>query len=182
MADEGRCVSCGFLGKRALHRAGTRRAGVLEVDWEERDRPNPDASFAHPLGNVVEFPEFVCLRRVAPLPDEIKAEWAKGPSTPTQGVANVLTRARDCTSWWSYIPGLDPKEHLMERRLRELEDDRKSFQLTMSRANRGLIYLGLILGACQVLAALLALLTAGPGSFLHNWISPKPPVQMPFND
>lgn len=160
----GHCLSCGFLGKRAATRTqGQRaRAGVLEVEWDERARPDPNISFPHPLGNAAEFPEFVCLRQAASLPDEITAEADKGSRVPGERIAAVFARPRGCQKWWQYVPGLDPKEHLMERRLRELEDDRKDFQRVLSKSGYGFIYLGLFLAAAQVL-------TVTPDSVLYKW-------------
>jgi len=51
----------------------------------------------------------------------------------------ALLANRLCDEWCEYIPGLDPRDHLMERRLRELEDDRRAFQTALDSHSANLV-------------------------------------------
>jgi hypothetical protein len=156
MALDGRCISCGFLAKRPRRGPGGRYPGVFELIEEERECPEAAFSMVHPANVYVET-DVVCFRRSADLPAEIRA--AGGPTN--EAGRRVLGFDRRCTRWGSYTPGLDPRDHLMERRVRHLEQDRNAFQRALNNAGRRLTIAALILAMAQAV-------TMTPDSVLYK--------------
>src|SRR5713226_905758 len=94
----GRCVSCGFLAKRAKRQGyGRPHAGYHEV--EQVDRENPLASFDFVPGdtNAVQKGELACYRNAADLPSEIRND---------QAAREAIRKHRSCIRWKTYEPGL----------------------------------------------------------------------------
>jgi hypothetical protein len=164
-AQEGRCVSCGFLGKRPLPQApgAPRYPGIFEVFFDERSSPPSRTAFSiiHPA-NVQIATEVVCYRGVADLPSEVATVRAPTGMEEAAALDRVLRNDRKCQQWSEHMRGLDPKEHLMERRLRDLEEDRKEFQIALSKGTNRLTWAAVILAGAQVL-------TMNEQSFLYRF-------------
>src|SRR5437870_8134940 len=69
MADEGRCFSCGFLGKQDRRRdTSVRYPGTYEVEWLERAEPAKARKGVATSANASMPTELVCYRGAAFLP------------------------------------------------------------------------------------------------------------------
>ncbi len=147
MADmEGRCVGCGFLGKHDRRRETNQRyPGTYEVEWLERAEPNKARHGVQPFANAAMPTELICYRGAAFIADEI------GDTDSNDAALKVIWADRKCKLWCKYIPGLDPKEHLMERRLDVLEQDRRDFQRALSKQGRWIAIVALLLAFGQVM-------------------------------
>jgi len=119
----GRCISCGFLGARTLY------PGLLEVQSWHRAQPALEFHVSARTPSVTVAAELMCYRRVTSLREEVEQietakELSRGEATEL-----VLNRERHCEKWCEYEPAFDPKEHLVESKARQLDQDRKLLQL-----------------------------------------------------
>jgi hypothetical protein len=121
--QKGRCISCGFLAKRPSAQR-VMPPDYYEVSLEERQQGQmflhiPDTF----TGQISTDP--ACLRRAADLAQEMSG-------TTNTAAATVLGKDRHCDKWHAYTPGLNPKEHLEEFKARELERERRRFELSIT--------------------------------------------------
>jgi hypothetical protein len=184
--QEGRCVSCGFLGKQddALV-LSHRYPGTFEVEFHERVTPAQLFIGIHPFANVqMGRMRPVCFRRRIAMSDEINDIQAQTGVTRDDASSAVLNKDRRCSEWCEYAPGFDPKEHLMELRQRWLEEDRKRFQLELhameqrrqqseQRLERWLTAAFIFLALAEISATLLGL----PPVINYLW-PPRPPISI----
>lgn len=141
--ERGRCLTCGFLAKRTAVQDGSKSLPIYhEISRTEREsgvelragyvRPLGDA-FA--LGGVGVSVKLACIRGAAELSRE----------TPNE----ALRRVRHCGSWYPYMPGFSPQQHLQDFRMQELERlrtqteearerDRREFEERLSARNEEL--------------------------------------------
>jgi len=182
MADEGRCISCGFLGKQDRRReTSVRYPGTYEVEWLERAEPAKARKGVATSANASMLTELVCYRGVVFLPAEI------GDTDSNEAALAALQADRKCAVWIKYLPGHDPKEHMAERRLHELEGDRNAFQRALTTESNKLVKVGVILTIVIGLAQLvIAALTATPPSTLYRLLHPhaheRTPAPPPFEE
>jgi hypothetical protein len=96
---------------------------------------------------------------MADLPAEIV-----GPDTAARAEAafSVFNKSRNCQAWRPYQVGFDPKEHLMEQRVHDLEMDRRAFTTALNGAGKWLAVAALIVGLAQVM-------TLTPESLLYRF-------------
>ena len=110
-STEGRCLSCGFLAK---HAKDTGRPIPAPTFYEiETDARLDGKCFTHVpdtlLGPVETEPE--CIKFAAMLRKEVLDETDHAGSREAAAV-EVFWRDRQCKSWYPYIPGLGPIEHI----------------------------------------------------------------------
>ena len=128
----GRCISCGFLGARTLY------PGLLEVQSWHRAQPALEFHVSARTPSVTVAAELMCYRRVTSLREEVEQietakELSRGEATEL-----VLNRERHCEKWCEYEPAFDPKEHLVESKARQLDQDRK-----LERAGHRIRFIGI---------------------------------------
>ncbi len=170
---EGRCISCGFL---AHHEERLLSQEHLEVKPKERENPvgeyhesmfsslpslSQQQRIKPKLGSYL-----VCFLQKADLFAELTCRVPGSPKLEP-AVNSVLNSDRRCPHYVEYIAGLSPKEHVMERRLLALEEDRRAFQRALDRGAKGLMWAALILAIGQIIAALIAMT---PESYGAKWL------------
>jgi len=149
------CYSCGFLSKKAQGQQERLRY-FYEVHPEERDDPQSGADIREPEGTCAA--NWVCFR-ASPA---FGAPITHGAlHTQPREVVARLREELNCSFWMRYERGFEPKEHLTEKRLADLESDRRNFQIALSSAGKSLTYAALILAAAQVF-------TMTPDSLLYK--------------
>ena len=152
-----RCGDCGFLARRPMRSEEHTYTGIVEVDPAERENPAIGLRARHPQLNTVIAWDYICFRGVYDIPKEVQ-----GITVAEQGVSilAVFNQARVCPAWSAYQMGLDPKEHLMEKRLLLLEGSQRRMTIA------GII-IAAILALGQIGAAILA---ATPDSFIGQYL------------
>jgi hypothetical protein len=183
---EGCCGTCGWLAKRVKPDSpGGPRSyePSLEVDPLHREKPKLDFNLVPGETNAWKAGELACFRHVADLPEEIRtAHWAHGGDLAAE---EVVWKDRHCPCWSPYEPGIPPREHLAEVKARQLEADRREFQLKLNafetqqadrerRSDRRLmkaaIWLAIIIGAVQVVTSVFAMTPDAIGYPLWQWL------------
>ncbi len=179
--NKGCCGTCGWLAKRVRPSApGAQRehSGFYEVEPTDRERPRRFFNFVPGETNSWKQGELTCYRHAADLQAEIRSprpnrEVATDEDSESRAAAQgVIWMDRRCPRWSAYEPGISPREQLREVRARQLEDDRREFQLKLNafedrqqerqrRADRRLTWaaalLATIIGVAQLLASLLTM-------------------------
>lgn len=179
---EGRCISCGFLA----HSGEVIQSHEhLEVSPEQRATPHTSYGYWSITGRKQDSltSYLVCYLSKADLLAEVYArvrrDRAAGLSdTNTEAIEAVLRTDRRCPSYCAYQVGLSPKEHLMERRLLGLEEDRRKFEKALDRGSKRLMLAALILGALLALGQIVAAFFATPDGHGSRWLRglwPPPP-------
>jgi len=185
----GRCISCGFLGARTLY------PGLLEVQSWHRAQPALEFHVSARTPSVTVAAELMCYRRVTSLREEVEQietakELSRGEATEL-----VLNRERHCEKWCEYEPAFDPKEHLVESKARQLDQDRKLLQLriveledrirqnsdrVIGRLTKTAIIIAAILGIAQLVVGIVQFRTPTPVSGVT--VPHPPPPASPVND
>jgi len=112
--------------------------GFYEVQMEARTVDPRKARRLHlPTVPTLELKvNLACYRQVAIFPtDELTVGVL---DTDPDRARRAIEAERLCDKWCAHIPGFDPKEHLLEARQREVEQERKDFQLRMINLEHGL--------------------------------------------
>lgn len=123
MANEGRCVSCGFLAKYARTPDVLHVDLYLEVNLDQRQR----GDLCAPISSGVRTAP-VCLKHVIPLSSLVDHK-AKTLSGDLQLAAReIISEDRQCVRWYPYAPGFTPKEHAEQLAMQQLETDRRQFE------------------------------------------------------
>jgi hypothetical protein len=158
--DKGCCGTCGYLAKRVkVEIQGERSHSIFaEVEPPQRDQPQSDFTFVPGEANAWKPGEFGCYRHEVDLPREIRDHSVINPNDAT---ASVIWRDRHCPRWTRYEPGLSPRDHLLETRTRDLEDNRRRFETTLAnfggRLTKAAIWFALIIGLAQIAVTLLTM-------------------------
>jgi len=172
---EGCCISCGFLAQRAQWGQGPVR-GYLEVEGEVRDNPGQAVHIFVPTVPLRQFEaDLVCYRRASVFPQE-QVNNASLRADPARA-REVLAAERSCDWWMEYEPGLNPHEHHMELNARQLEKDRREFQLRMvdlenrlrghsDRVIRRLTWLAI--GVAAIIGIIQILVSTTPDSLVYK--------------
>jgi len=113
-ADEGRCVSCGFLAVADFE--GTTSAPVGRRGRESGTLPS---LLLH------------CFVQAQPIREELRL--ALPGKTTEEAVLSVLGRPRNCSDWYRYQPGFSPKEHLEDARMMRIEEMRRAHDLQLAQ-------------------------------------------------
>jgi hypothetical protein len=118
--QQGRCVSCGFLGEHA-------GSEWYEATPESRSKWYP-LSRRRPDGGTL-FVEPGCIVAAA----DLSAEWrglskASPDGTIEQLVAQVLEKDRRCPKWFPYQPGRTPQWHVERFHMLQLEETRQAHE------------------------------------------------------
>ena len=207
--DKVTCFTCGFLAKRPVISHGYSRESH-EVFHGERERPARalwDHTTQFPYGGPEPGPDFdlYCYRGAAALDIEMGGHRDIQVNRE-KAVYDVIRKPRVCEGWFGYLPGLDPKEHLLELRRqqeetrqvlfhRQLEEDRRDFALQLDnnrkffelkldqerkassdRDGRIFKWLGLLALALAIVQALLALGQLTSDSVGYQLLWGKPPI------
>lgn len=158
----GRCVNCGLLA-------------IIDGDGAVREVPMPiRMGWVHPSDPVR------CLIYRRHLSEElvVRAQEKGTPAEPYLYIAEAIRREQDCESWFGYIEGLSPQEHLQRRDIIVLEDQRQAFQRMLedervrreaetSKVGMWLAIAGVLFAAGEVVAAAISLT---PDSWLCRMI------------
>jgi hypothetical protein len=172
--DAVRCVDCGYLSRRPRKQNGGWRAheGYFEADTVFRKNPSESFDFVPGETNAVNKGEISCYRQAANLPAEIIAVREAKRISAVDPAQEVINRARQCSKFFVYEPGVDPPGHFTEEKAAALEDDRKQFAKTLAdfqamlsareaRQNWRLgfyaIIVALIIGCVQIWASAIAM-------------------------
>jgi len=185
----GRCINCGFLGKRDCvssisvcyeATAADRLAGQLT---EYRMEPTQHGGMTN-RALLRTYPW--CFLGKAHILDELNSIGAKDHQTDK--VQQIIQKDRQCGSWYPWTEFRTPKEHFEEFKMLELEqrreefekhmeENRKEFEFKLQKRNEqerkrtdkvmiGLAIAATILALAEVFAALAALT---PDSMLFQW-------------
>jgi len=132
--DTVRCVECGYLSRRARMQSGGWRAneGYHEADTVFRQNPSESFEFVPGESNAVNKGEIGCYRQAANLTAEIAAVRAAKGISAVDPAQEVINRARRCSKFFVYEPGVDPPGHFVEEKAAALEDDRRQFEKTLA--------------------------------------------------
>ena len=132
--DAVRCVDCGYLSRRATMQDGGWRAheGYYEADAIFRKNPSEFFDFVPGETKTVNKGEIGCYRQAANLPAEITAVREAKRISAIDPAEQVISRARQCSRFFVYEPGVDPPGHFLEEKATALEDDRRRFETTLA--------------------------------------------------
>lgn len=133
-AEHGRCATCGFYGQAVASPVSEPAPGLQEISGPYRKAGRMPATnrFSGPA----------CLREAADLYEEVKqAADARSPAPPEvvfiprdpETLLAITGRDRRCPDWYGYQPGLDPKEHLDQMHMIQLEQARHEHQVALAK-------------------------------------------------
>ena len=117
--DTGRCINCGFFGKRSL---GEQIPIVIEVTNPERTKGQPEPVAGRST-------RVVCYR------NKIQFTF-QPPSHDPEKIKEEIQKARECQFWYSYEEGRSPEKHFEELRMLELERRREEFEHNMEERRK----------------------------------------------
>ena len=188
----GRCINCGYLGKKDtnVHTSECYEASTFErisgTLLKHMGAPT-DPSTHRP--QIQTFPW--CFVGKAYIHDEVDARFAEmeGKEDKTVCVFNVISKSRDCPSWYPWREFATPKEHFeksmmlaMEQKREEfekqMEQDKREFELKLFNMNKKLttnsnrVMIGLAIGAIIFAAAqvFFAAAVINPDHWLFGWL------------
>jgi hypothetical protein len=101
--------------------------GYHEADTVFRRNPSESFDFVPGETNSVTKGEISCYRQAANLPGEISAVREAKRISAVDPAQEVINRARQCSKFFVYEPGVDPAGHFIEEKATALEDDRRQF-------------------------------------------------------
>jgi hypothetical protein len=177
--NEGRCISCGFLGKfdrysGICHEAipldryrgdfGCQGSGISTIPWCYRNK----VEFKWDVNNL---PNRAAFEKIC---DKLKED---------------IKQDRKCPAWYPWTEGCSPKEHFEEFKMLELEQrrqefeqrmekERKEFELILDNRNREerkrtdrvMIWLTIALIIFAAMQVYAALATINPNNWLFDWL------------
>lgn len=129
--DKGRCVNCGFLGKRVTPGQRAITPSYYEIDQHGRNTGRVWAQLQDLLtGEVATEP--ICFKQVVSITEEINT--ALGSATDGfEATWKTFLTDRHCSSWYPYTPGFGPKEHADKLQMEQLEERRMNFELAIEK-------------------------------------------------
>jgi len=132
--DEGRCVNCGLLGRRAINVQSGAPAitpAYYEADNYQRQNGDVFSQFQSPgTANNIRTDPF-CFLGAADIMQEIGAASEKGTSGLRAKAKEVFAKSRNCKSWYRYNPGLSPKDHFDQMNMELLEKSRREWEMRL---------------------------------------------------
>lgn len=168
----GRCVNCGFLGKRSpkldekcFHASGKDRT---------LGRLNEHDTFEGGLSNLSTIPW--CFVGKADFIEEL-ADIGAMVHQPDK-VQEIIEKDRKCPSWYPWREFATPAEHFQESMMLAMDQRREEFELRLEELNRQerrrtnkvmicLAIAAVIFAAAQVYAALAVI---NPEHWLFRWL------------
>lgn len=180
-----RCNNCGFLAMRATLQGRHRtHGGYHEVEWPIRENPpgGPEP-FVPGESNATHQGELACARAAADLQRETADIASSKKIEPYVAARDVIMRSRPCDKWTPYVPGLDPRQHLIESNARALEEDRRAFYEKMAeldrqqagradQQNKHLTKVAIwVTGIISVLGILVAIASMGADALACRWLN-----------
>jgi len=126
-ANEGRCVSCGFLAKFDLHYSGP-PPYIYEMPPKDRGTGERSGIRLEAAREITGFPQ--CYVNAFDLWNEIRTAVQDG-NNEFAAARQVFDSDRHCSKWHRYTQGYSPQEHLEELRVQELESKRQEFEHRM---------------------------------------------------
>lgn len=166
-ASEGRCISCGFLAKFDLHYSGP-PPYIYEMPPRDRETGERSGLRLEAAREITGFPQ--CYVNASDIWKEIGTARRDRNIDEFSATRQVLDQDRHCSKWYPYTQGYSPQEHLEEKRVLQLEkdrkefefrieQDRKNFELLLEQRNRNFqIFLAIvvaILAVAEIIASLL---------------------------
>jgi hypothetical protein len=128
--DKGRCVNCGFLGKRVTPGQRAITPSYYEIDQYGRESGRVWGQIQDLLtGEVITEP--ICFKQVVSITEEIKL--LASAADRYEAARQTFERDRDCGSWYPYISGFGPKEHSDKLLMEQLEERRMNFELAIEK-------------------------------------------------
>ena len=155
-----KCSECGFLGKRGKR---TFDGECVTASSDERDEGD---LYRHWFESG-RFTDTVpwCLVNEANIRDEI--EQLQGPVNPR--TITVISKERDCKGWYPWREFSSPKEHLAERNMQQLENERREFERRLVQmqidAERKIGKVGIWIGIAAIILGIAEVLSAGSDSW-----------------
>ena len=129
--DEGRCIDCGFLGKRVLeHGPRAIAPAYYEIDHRGRETGDVFGCVQDSLVGTVPAEPF-CFLQAASIKDEI--DLLDKTASFSSRAQQVFAKDRNCRSWYRYNPGLGPKDHFDVMNMELLEKARRDFELRLEK-------------------------------------------------
>jgi len=181
MGTENNCAKCGLLGKFLGQESNRASFPILEVIQSERNNKCLE-SYETPDGRIRlrAFP--VCF---AGLDLDIANELQSADGNHDQAFESILYKERGvqgCPKWVQYRQNLDPQWHFEEFKMRQLEQDRREFELKLtqmqidsssqvSKAGLKIGKVGLWIGIGAGILAVAEVLTMTEDAVLWKWIS-----------
>jgi hypothetical protein len=126
-ANQGKCVSCGFLAAWGWGGSGN-------------TEPQAVGRYGRDTGDIHVI--LGCFRQAADLFQETRdasmvvTEEGDAPSLPKDRILAVLQRDRQCPEWFAFQAGLSPKDHLDRMNAIELEQQRQALQVRLAEMER----------------------------------------------
>jgi hypothetical protein len=153
MAAHGRCVSCGYLGKRNQWDETT----YYEVVAKDRElgtflrhtRADAQAAQGDSMPHVETY--IACFVHHANLLDELNIFAPGGAETHHLAVIN---KNRECGDWIEWDRGQSPKEHRERLRMLQLEQERRQFETKVTLWMATLAALQVAVAVAGILAAI----------------------------
>jgi hypothetical protein len=172
---KGCCGTCGYLSRRVKpEQPGGMRAHAIfaEVEPQQRDLLPSEFNFSPGEANAWKPGEYGCFRHEVDLPKEIREHSVLSPNDAT---ASVIWSDRHCPRWTQYEAGLSPRDHLLETRTRDLEDNRRAFEQRMvdfeTRQNKRERHADRRLTVTAItIATILGLLTMTKDAVVYPWL------------
>jgi hypothetical protein len=146
--------------------------GYHEADIVFRKNPSEPFDFVPGDSNAVIKGDISCYRQAANLSSEIAAVREAKRISAVDPAQEVINRSRECSKFFTYVPGVDPAGHFVEEKATALEEDRRQFEKTLkdfqatlsareARRNWRLgvyaVLIALIIGCVQIWASAIAM-------------------------
>ncbi len=146
---QGCCISCGLLSKYALD---DWNRFFYEANPSERLNSNYYQQYNPTTFNYFDTRP-ACMVNAAALNKEIE-ERKNDPAELHAGLA-ITMKDRKCPHWFPYQQGFSPREHLEQQRQEKSEKRAETLELRQQRIEIFVGVAAILLGAAQVIAALL---------------------------
>jgi hypothetical protein len=134
--DEGRCINCGFLGRRIVHPDMAAKKVIVPAYYECDEQQRQSGKVWSQVQDLLvenASAEPFCFLQMADIREEIKSLCQNDNQTNFDAAKEVFARERDCKSWYPYNPGLSPKDHFDRMSMELLERARKEFELRLEK-------------------------------------------------
>ena len=163
----GRCVNCGFLGKRDKN-------ATVSACYEASAVDRLTGSLTS-LGVLIATRPW-CFVGKAFFHAELAEIGAK--EYEADKVKELIEKDRNCSSWYKWTEFISPKEHFEELKMEELEQRRRKFEFELfnmnkkitDNSNRVMIWLAvcaIIFAAAEVFFAVAVI---NPDHWLFGWL------------
>ncbi len=146
IGDTGRCVNCGFLGKRRT----VIDAESIVYTATSYDRENGTFNRYSGWPDQRDMPtQLACFRNAVNLQKEILDELAmakqNGRDAENEHTLTIIKKPRECKIWYPWTEYLSPKEHFEEFREEINRRERKRTNCIMIWLTVALVFLTIML-------------------------------------